>query len=90
MKVELMEDRRIILLTGNKILFSHLDFIEEYLSMPLVGANPKNFIHPTESLQTLVQTETTIEIFYCDWKTQIKLVKVIILTNEKIDSIYYD
>lgn len=75
------EDQKIIMLTSNKLIFSHLDFIEEYLSMPLIGNTPKAFYHAPAVSQTLVRTETTLEVFYCDWKTQIKLLRVVILHN---------
>ena len=39
-KVQIEKDRRIIVLTQNKIMFTHLDFIEEYLAMPLISPNP--------------------------------------------------
>ena len=68
----------------NKIIFTHIDAIEDSISIPLIGSNPKSFTHSPAALETLVVTTTTLEIVYCDWKTQVRLVKVLILQNPSI------
>lgn len=35
-QVQIKQDHKVIILLNNKIMFTHLDFIEEYLSMNLV------------------------------------------------------
>ena len=61
-----------------------LDFIEEYLSMPIVGGSPREFYHAPAALQTLVRTDSTLEIYHCDWKTQVKLMRVAVLQNDNV------
>lgn len=80
-QVEIQEDRRVIILMHNKIMFSHLDFIEEYLAIPLITPNPKKMYYEPSVMQVMVVSESTLEVYYCDWKTQIKLIRVIILNN---------
>jgi hypothetical protein len=41
-------------------------------------------------MQTLVVSDRSIELFYCDWKTQIKLVKVLILNQESVEHFFYE
>ena len=71
-------------------MFSHLDFIEQYLAMPLITTRPKKMCYESSVMQTIVVSETTVEVYYCDWKTQVKLIKVIILNNECVDGICYE
>ena len=80
-QTEILEDRRVIVLTNTKIMFTHLEFFEEYLAMSLITRQPKRMYHETSIMQTMVVSHTTVEVYYCDWKTQIKLIKVIILNN---------
>ncbi len=44
-QVEILEDRKVIILAQNKIMFTQLDFIEEYLAMPLITLNPKKMYY---------------------------------------------
>lgn len=57
--------------------------------MPLIGCDPKRFYHQKSILQTLVVTRTTIEIFYCDWKMQIKLIRLIALHKEQVETVLF-
>jgi hypothetical protein len=89
-QVEIQEDRKVLALTNNKIIFSHLDFIEEYLAMPLITTRPLRMYYESSVMQTLVVSDSTVELYYCDWKTQIKLIKVIILNDENVESITFE
>lgn len=68
-KAQILDDMKIIIMTNEKLLFTHADFIEEFITIPLVTCHPRDFYHHHDSMQTLVQSESTLEIYYCDWKT---------------------
>ena len=59
-KIDLYEDHRLIILTRNKIMFSSLDSVEDYLTLPIIGNNPKTFYHAADCQQTLIHTQSTI------------------------------
>jgi hypothetical protein len=59
-QVEILEDRKVIILTNNKIMFSHLDFIEEYLSMPLITVRPRKMCYESDVMQVMVVSDTTL------------------------------
>jgi len=58
--------------------------------MPLITTRPKKMCYEPSVMQAMVVSETTVEVYYCDWKTQIKLIRVIILNNETVDGICYE
>jgi len=58
--------------------------------MPLITKKPIKMYYEESVMQTLILSDTTIELYYCDWKTQIKLIKVIILNNEYVESICFE
>ncbi len=49
-KVKVTDDKKIIILTKTKIMFTNLDFIEEFLSMPIVGGEPENFYYAPQTM----------------------------------------
>lgn len=59
-KVQILEDLKIIILTPRRLIFSHLKFIEEFISIPTLSPTPQNFYYSPETLQTLVQSPTTL------------------------------
>lgn len=89
-QTQILEDGKVIVLTTAKIMFTQLEFFEEYLVMPLITKQPTRMYHEPSIMQTVVVSNTTVEVYYCDWKTQVKLIKVIILNNESVDSICYE
>ena len=55
-KAEILDDMKIIIMTNEKLLFTYVDFIEEFITIPLITCHPINFYHHQPSMQTLVQS----------------------------------
>ena len=49
-KVQVTDQKKIVILTKTKIMFTTFDYIDEFLSMPLVGSEPKTFHYAPETL----------------------------------------
>lgn len=68
----------------------NLSMMESSVEIPLVGVDPQNFFFNPYQLEVLVQTVSTIEIYSCDWKTQIQLKRVITLNKKSVSWVSFD
>ncbi len=85
----LTEDRKILVLTKYKILFTTLDFIQEYLSASLAYHEPIALEYSKQLSQVLVLTPNSIELYFCDWMDKVQTKKIIILNDEPIRSMRF-
>ena len=83
-------DGKIIILTETQLLFTTLDSFENFRSINIMSSHPVTCYFAPEVLEVLVLAKNMIEIYYCDWQTNVYPCRVIVLNQAPIYTINYE